>query len=122
MQSVVESLSKSYDYIVIDLPPINAVSDGLTVSKLISGMIMVVRQDYCDQYSLAEAMRQLEFLKIKLFGFVLNGAETQSKRYQYGRGNKYKKYYKSGYGYGYGYGRKSKMTVQPVNNEESTEN
>ena len=74
--------AKAFDYIIIDLPPINAVSDGLAVSKLLSGMIMVVRQDYCDQHSLAEAMRQLEFLKIKLLGFVLNGADSQSNRYR----------------------------------------
>ena len=101
MGQIIEALSKNYDYIIIDLPPINAVSDGLAVSKLLSGMIMVVRQEYCDQHSLAEAMRQLEFLKVKLLGFVLNGADSQSKRYKYGGGKKYKKYrsYYGGYAY-----------------------
>ena len=101
MELVIEKLAKVFDYIIIDLPPINAVSDGLAVSKLLSGMIMVVRQDYCSQHDLAEAMRQLEFLKVKLLGFVLNGAKTQSKRYRYGSKNK--SYGTSGYGYGYGY-------------------
>lgn len=112
MQLAIETLAKAFDYIIIDLPPINAVSDGLAVSKLLSGMIMVVRQDYCDQHSLAEAMRQLEFLKIKLLGFVLNGADSQSNRYRYGGKNKY---YKSAYGYGQRYGRKSKYEAKYVN-------
>lgn len=101
MQLVIETLSKAFEYIIIDLPPINAVSDGLAVSKLLSGMIMVVRQDYCDQHALAEAMRQMEFLKVKVLGFVLNGTDSETNRYRYGRGGKYRQYYKSGYGYGH---------------------
>lgn len=117
MQQVIDALAQAFDYIIIDLPPINAVSDGLAVSKLLSGMIMVVRQNFCDQHSLAEAIRQLEFLEVKLLGFVLNGADAQTKRYRYGKNYKYKKYYKSRYGYGYGYGygsrygRKSKSEM-----------
>jgi len=100
MSQIIEMLSDDYDYVIIDLPPINAVSDGLAVSKLLSGMIMVVRQDYCDQHALADAMRQLEFLKVKVLGFVLNGADSQNQRYKYG-GKKYKKYrsYYGGYTY-----------------------
>lgn len=124
MQLVIETLAKAFDYIIIDLPPINAVSDGLAVSKLLSGMIMVVRQDYCNQHALAEAMRQLEFLKVKLLGFVLNGADTQSKRYKYSSRNKYKNYEKSGYGYGYGYGyrtgKKSRSDAQFLNEDDET--
>lgn len=119
MQLVIDTLAKAFDYIIIDLPPINAVSDGLAVSNLLSGMIMVVRQDYCDQHALAEAMRQLEFLEVKLLGFVLNGADSQRKRYQYGK-YKNKKYYKAGYGYSYTdrYGKKSKVPAAPVTNDE----
>ncbi len=101
MEQALESLSKAFEYIIIDLPPINAVSDGLAVSKLLSGMIVVVRQNYCDQSSLAEAMRRMELLEVKLLGFVLNGAESSEKRYKkYG----YKYKYGHGYSYGYGYG------------------
>ena len=108
MEQALESLSAAFEYIVLDLPPINAVSDGLAVSKLLSGMIVVVRQNYCDQSSLAEAMRRMELLEVKLLGFVLNGAESPEKRYKkYGYKYKYSKYgYGREYSYGYGYGRK----------------
>ncbi len=96
MKTIVATLSKTFDYIIIDLPPINAVSDGLAVSKLLSGMVVVVRQDYCDQYALAEAMRQLEFLNVKVLGFVYNDAKVSNGRYKkyskkYGKYNS--KYY-----------------------------
>lgn len=114
MQSLIETLSKNYDYIIIDLPPINAVSDGLAVSKLLSGMIMVVRQDYCNQHALSSAMRQLDFLKVKLLGFVLNGADSPKKRYRYGTGRKYGKYSDTGYESGYGYYKRSAKNGKSV--------
>ncbi len=107
MEQALESLSKAFEYIIIDLPPINAVSDGLAVSKLLSGMIVVVRQNYCDQSSLAEAMRRMELLEVKLLGFVLNGAESPEKRYKK-YGYKYKYGHGYSYGYGYGYGRRKR--------------
>lgn len=82
MKLVLSALSKHYEYIIIDLPPITAVSDGLTISNFLSGMIVVVRQDYCDQHSLAETMRQMEFLKVRVLGFVMNCAQPHKKQYK----------------------------------------
>ncbi len=96
MAKLVEALAPGFDYIIFDLPPLTSVSDGLVLSKLLDGMIVVVRRDYCDQQSLAETVRQLEFQKIKILGFVLTRSETGKKVY--------KKYKKSGYNYGYNYG------------------
>lgn len=102
MEQILEALTSTFEYIIIDLPPVNAVSDSLAISRLLSGMIMVVRQDYCDQQSLAEAMRRMELLQIKVLGFVLNGAESAEKRYKkYGRSQ-----YKRANSYAYGYGKK----------------
>ena len=90
-EAVIKALSAAFDCIIFDLPPISSVADGLVISNLLDGMIVVVRQDYCDTASLAETMRQLEFLKVKILGFVLNCGDTSD--------NKYK--YKNRYGYGY---------------------
>lgn len=96
MEQVIEALAPAFEYIIVDLPPVNAVSDGLAVSKLMTGMIVVVRQDYSNQVSLAEAMRRMELLDVKLLGFVLNDAEPPEKRYKkYGY-----KYTNGKYGYG----------------------
>lgn len=104
MESVIDSLKNNYDYIIVDLPPVTSVSDGLVISKLLDGIIIVVRRNYCDQQSLAEAMRQIEFRHGKVLGFVLTRSEISHKNYK-----KYKKYKKGyGYGYGYGYGNNSR--------------
>ena len=111
MRITIETYSKHFDFIVIDLPPVNAVSDALVVSKLTDGMIMVVRQDYSDKKSVSEAVAQFQFSDAKLLGFVMTcaggGGGKGYKRYgKYGR---YSKYYKS---YGYGYGYESKPTLK----------
>ena len=100
MEEAIKMLSSSFDVIILDLPPLSVVSDALIASKYISGMIVVVRQGYCDRGSVDDAIRQLRFADAKILGFVMTGAETQSKGYKrYGRS------YGKTYGY-YGY-RKS---------------
>lgn len=90
MVSIIKQLSNVYDYILIDLPPVSAVSDALVVSNLLSGMVIVVRQDYNDRNSLAETMRQIEFTKVKILGFVFNSVRDTSHHY-------YNKKYKNEY-------------------------
>ncbi len=98
MGQILEALKGSYDYIVLDLPPVGEVSDALAVANLVDGMLVVVRQDYCDTPALSNCIEQLEFIKSKILGIIYNCASESHGGYGY------KKYYK--YGKGYGYGRK----------------
>lgn len=97
MKTVVEVMSESVSFIILDLPPIGEVSDALVASKLTNGMIMVVRQNYANRRAVNEAVRQLKYVDAKLLGFVMTCAGGPGK-------GSYKKY-GSYYGYGYGYGR-----------------
>lgn len=99
MRITLEVLSKDFDYILLDLPPVTAVSDPLVVSKLVSGMVLVVRQNYSSRRFLTEAVRQLRFADAKLLGFVMTGANAPDE----GRRRYYEKY-----GYSYGYGEESR--------------
>ncbi len=91
MEKLLETLEEAFDYIIIDLPPINIVSDGLAVSKFITGMIVVVREDYTEKKELEGCLRQLKLSNVKVLGCVMN--ETKNGKGSYGKG-KYKKYYK----------------------------
>lgn len=95
MESLLNSLKQYYDYIIIDLPPISAVTDALIVSKVTDGMIVVVRQDYCRTDLLKETFEQLKFVEANILGFVYNGANEGGKGYRkYSRyGKYYSKYY-----------------------------
>ena len=101
MRITLDVLSRDFDYILLDLPPVTAVSDPLVVSKLVNGMLLVVRQNYATRRSVAETVRQLHFAEAKILGFVMTNAALEGKK-------KYYKNYNYGYDYGYGYGEKNK--------------
>ncbi len=86
MAVTLKTMTEFFDVIIVDLPPITAVSDAAIVSKLVNGMILVVRQDYCDRGSLDESIRQLRFVDAKILGFVVTGSNLQKKNYKrYGK-------------------------------------
>lgn len=76
MEAVLNALSEKFDYIIVDLPPVNLVSDALAISKLISGMIVVVREDHTEKKELERCYRQLQLSNVKVLGCVMNNAKT----------------------------------------------
>ena len=93
MAKVVEQLKSDYDYIVMDLPPVTAVSDAIAVSKFLDGVVMVVRAGASDQLMLAEAIRQLEMVDVSILGFVYRDGDASGKKYGKRYQKKYYKYY-----------------------------
>jgi len=89
MRRRLEQLSGSYQFILLDLPPVTAVTDALVATKIVDGIIMVVRNEYTDSGSLKEAMRQLKLVDAKVLGFVYTCASGTSGGYR----KKYKYHY-----------------------------
>ena len=101
MAKLLETLSTAYDFIVVDLPPIGAVIDAVSVAQELDGMLVVIRENACPRGLLSECMQQLSYANVNILGFVINGAmEGSGKKYQYGKYGKYGGY--GAYG-GYGY-------------------
>ena len=94
MEKMIEILRQRYDYIILDLPPVGEVGDALAVAKLTDGMLIVVRQNYCDRLALNSAIRQFEFVDSKILGIVFNciteGGRGYGKPY-------YRRYYRRYY-------------------------
>ncbi len=101
MGQLLDTLKKTYQYIIIDLPPLMAVSDALIVSKLADGMVVVVRQDYADKGLLDDTIRQLRYNDANIIGFVMTCAQREAKYYK--KYNRKKGYYKGYRGYYGGY-------------------
>ena len=87
MESTLDQLKEYYDYIVLDLPPVNLVSDALAVSKYISGMIVVVREDYSEKRELEICMRQLKLSNVNVLGCVMNESSGFNKKSTYKKGS-----------------------------------
>lgn len=90
MSRLVQIFSKNYDFIVLDLPPVNIVSDALVVSPLLDGMLVVVRQNYSNRRELNRCETQLELSGVKILGLVLTDVTSGRSAYRY----KYKYRYK----------------------------
>ncbi len=93
MEQLMEELRQEYDYIVVDLPPIAVVSDALAISKFLDGVVMLVRAGVSDQQLLADAIRQLEMVNVRVLGFVYRESDGITKQYGYRYSKKYYKYY-----------------------------
>lgn len=92
METLLSGLSQKFDYIIIDLPPVNIVSDAMAISKLTAGMVVVIREDYSEKKELEKCFRQLKLSGAKVLGCVMNGAK--SGKSSYGKYRKYYKYYR----------------------------
>lgn len=98
MEKVLAQLRGAYDYIILDLPPVGEVSDAMVAAKQTDGILLVVRQDYCNTVALSAAVSQFEFIETRILGIVMNCVgEAGGKYSKYGKGyySKYSKYSKS---------------------------
>lgn len=94
-----DSLGKVFDYIVIDCAPALAVSDALVLSRLVDGVIYVVRCDATPHQAAASGVKRLRRVDAPLLGAVLNRVGERTHGYGYGR----YAYYADGYYPHYGY-------------------
>ena len=99
MKKYLELWKNQFDYIIFDFPPVGVVSDALVLAELLDGMIVVVRQDYCEQPVLDDTVRKLKYVGTNVLGFAVTMSGHGGKRY-----GKYE------YGYGYGTDKASKKT------------
>lgn len=93
-KDVLDELKKYFDYIVVDLPPVNIVSDAISIAGFLSGMIVVVREEYCGKKELAHCVRQLKLSNVNVLGFVMTCANLGGGTYGKYKYKKYK-YYKN---------------------------
>lgn len=94
MTEFLKSLEDTYDYVIIDTPPINVVSDATLLVGRINGYILATRADFSTTNSLANAEATLSNVGAPILGVVLTGYDPKSS-------NKYG-YYDKNYGNYYG--------------------
>ena len=94
MEKLLNQLRSLFDYIIIDLPPVNLVSDAVSISSLISGMIVVIREEYTEKKELERCFRQLKLSNVNVLGCVMNEAKSGGGSYKKYRKYRYYKYYR----------------------------
>lgn len=94
MAAALEMLKNEFEYIIVDLPPVNLVSDALSIANYITGMIVVIRMEYTEKKELEHCFRQLKLSNVKVLGCVMNGAKTGGGSYRKYRKYRYYRYYR----------------------------
>lgn len=118
MKVLLDKLAENYDYILIDTPPMNLVTDAATLTNLINGYIFSVRCNFSDIDGVKDAIVALQQVNANIVGFMLNGVDPKSNLH-----GKYKyRYSKYGYSYHYGYGYKYKEESDHANKKKSISN
>ena len=89
MADLVEEASQDYDFVIIDSPPLTAVTDPLLIGKYVDGLLLVVRPGQVEYSAVTAAKSLLNQAKVPILGMVVNGIGKESGYGGY--------YYASGY-------------------------
>lgn len=89
-KNIIDDFSKEYDYIIIDTPPANVVSDAISMKDSICGLLLVLAYNKTTNKDLATCIKQLKFADVNLLGFVLNEIKGDRGSYYYKYNYKYK--------------------------------
>lgn len=89
MKQLISQLENEFDYIFIDTPPMNLVTDASVIADLVDGYFVVAFSGFSDKNAVADALESLSQVHANVIGFILNGVDPKS---SYGRYGKYGKY------------------------------
>jgi capsular exopolysaccharide synthesis family protein len=81
MSSTLEELMQAYDHVLIDSPPLLLVADALELTRVVDGVVMVVRQNRTTKDEAREIRSLVERLDIHLLGTVVTGVEAVGQYY-----------------------------------------
>ena len=104
MDNLLSYVRDFFDYVIIDTPPVNLVTDAAILAEKITGYVFVVQSGKNHYYELSYALETIQTMNGNVVGLVLNDAAGKSGSHYGGyRSNysSYKGYYRRGYGRGY---------------------
>jgi capsular exopolysaccharide synthesis family protein len=84
LKELIEKLREVYDYVLLDTPPVIAVSDALYVAKNADGVIFIVSQGNAKKALVKEAIETLKSNHVHIIGTVLTQVNLKSGAYGYG--------------------------------------
>lgn len=94
MQELLLRLREEYDYVIVDAPPVLAVSDAIAMAPMMDGVLVVASHGIANRDGARHTMELLSKVETRVLGVVINNVEMTG-RYGYG-------YYAPYYYYSYG--------------------
>ena len=99
MKDLLAGLRESFDYVIVDAPPVLAVSDAVAMAPMMDGVLVVASHNIATRGGARHTVEVLGKVETRILGVVINNVEM-SGRYGYGYGYRYGYY--SPYHYSYG--------------------
>ena len=81
MQEVLDELKSSFDFVLIDSPPVIAVSDAAVLSAWCDGVLLVFNSQKTTVQTARRAVERLESIQATILGVILNGVDIRSPDY-----------------------------------------
>jgi tyrosine-protein kinase Etk/Wzc len=81
MHALIAEVRQTYDYIVVDTPPVLPVTDATVVSTVADATILAVRSGETEETSATRALEQLKRVNARIAGVVLNGVDARRDRH-----------------------------------------
>jgi tyrosine-protein kinase Etk/Wzc len=81
MHALVAEVRQTYDYIVMDTPPVLPVTDATVISTVADATILAVRSGETEEASATRALDQLKRVNARIAGVVLNGVDARRDRH-----------------------------------------
>ncbi|KKI93252.1 capsular biosynthesis protein [Bacillus sp. SA1-12] len=88
MKSMLEEAKQEFDVIILDSPPVLAVTDAQVLSNVTDGVVLVTSAGKTEVDSAKKAKELLQSAKAKILGVVLNNKKAQDSQYYYYYGGK----------------------------------
>jgi capsular exopolysaccharide synthesis family protein len=82
-KDLLRELRRQFDWIIVDAPPVMAVTDAALVGNIATGVVFVVGAEMTSRRHAAVAIEQLTAAKARFIGAVLNRANVQRHGYYY---------------------------------------
>ena len=92
MRRLLAALQANYTHVVIDSPPVSSFTDGVLISTMVDGVLLVVHGGRSSRNIVRRSKQLLNDVGAKIFGVVLNNVNLQSHDYYY-----YQNYYSQKY-------------------------
>jgi polysaccharide biosynthesis transport protein len=83
MKQLIEGLRKKYKRIIIDSPPITAVTDSVVLAQAVDGVILVIKAGETPRQIVQNGLMQLQAANAHILGAVLNGVDAGKDSYYY---------------------------------------
>jgi succinoglycan biosynthesis transport protein ExoP len=77
MADLLSLLSRRYDQVILDSPPLLPFSDSLMMSHVVDGVLLVARSEVSEKRAVGEAIERLRSIRAPLLGVVMNGVPTE---------------------------------------------